>query len=81
MRHPKYQMAVKWFRKARFDGRNPVPLQDDHFDMLGYNCYMNPPDAARGLQLMQAFGDTVLEDLKVEEQKYPDLSKFDIYKQ
>lgn len=72
--------AVKWFRKARFDGRNPVPLQEDNFDMLGYNCYMNPPDGARGLQLLQALGDIELEDLKVEDQKYPDLSKFDIYK-
>lgn len=73
--------AVQWFRKARFDGRNPIPLLEDNFDMLGYNCYMSPPDAARGLQLMQALGDTVLDDLKVEEQGYPNLSLFDIYKQ
>lgn len=73
--------AVKWFRKARFDGRNPVPLQEDNFDMLGWNVYMNPPDAARGLQLLQALGDTELEDLKVVDQKYNDLSKFPIYQQ
>jgi dTDP-4-amino-4,6-dideoxygalactose transaminase len=73
--------AVKWFRKARFDGRAAIPLLEDNFDMLGWNVYMNPPDAARGLQLLQALGDTELEDLKVEEQGYPDLSKFPIYKQ
>ncbi len=73
--------AVKWLRKARFDGRNPVPLQEDHFDMLGYNMYMQPDQATRGLQLFQAKGDKEFEDLKVEDQKYPDLSKFYVYQQ
>ena len=73
--------AVKWLRKARFDGRNPVPLQEDNFDMLGWNCYMSPDQAARGLQLLQALGDRELPDLEVEKQGYPDLSKFKIYNQ
>lgn len=73
--------AAKWLRKARFDGRNPVPLQEDNFDMLGWNCYLTPDQAARGLQLMQALGDRELEDLKVEDQKYPNLDLFPIYKQ
>ena len=71
--------AVKWLRKARFDGRNPVPLLENNFDMLGWNLYMNPPDAARGLQLLQTLGDRELEDLEVEKQGYPDLSTFKIY--
>lgn len=71
--------AAKWFKKARFDGRNPIPLQEDDFTMLGWNCYMQPSDAARGLQLLQALGDRELPDLKVEDQKYPDLSKFSVY--
>ncbi len=73
--------AVKWLRKARFDGRNPVPLLEDNFDMLGWNCYMTPDQAARGLQLFQAKGDREFEDLKVIEQGYPDLSKFKVYQQ
>lgn len=73
--------AVKWLRKARFDGRDPVPLQEDNFTMLGWNCYMAPDQAARGLQLLQALGDRELEDLKVEDQKYPNLSLFPIYNQ
>lgn len=71
--------AVKWLRKARFDGRNPVPLDQDTFDMLGWNCYMTPDQAARGLQLMQALGDRELPDLEVSKQLYPDLSTFKIY--
>jgi hypothetical protein len=73
--------AYEWFKRARFDGRNPVPLQQDDFTMLGWNCYMEPANAARGLQLLQALGNRELEDLKVEEQGYPDLSKFPIYNQ
>ena len=73
--------AYEWFKRARFDGRNPVPLQQDDFTMLGWNCYMEPANAARGLQLLQALGNRELEDLKVEEQGYPDLSKFQIYNQ
>lgn len=73
--------AVKWLRKARFDGRNPVPLQEDNFTMLGWNMYMQPDQAARGLQLLQALGDRELPDLEVEKQGYPDLSKFKVYQQ
>ena len=73
--------AVKWLRKARFDGRNPVPLKRDSFTMLGWNMYMEPANAARGLQLLQALGDKKLRDLSVKEQEYADLSKFSVYTQ
>ena len=73
--------AYEWFKKARFDGRSPVPLLQDNFTMLGYNCYMQPEQAARGLQLLQALGDRELQDLDVEKQGYPNLSLFDVYKQ
>jgi len=73
--------AYEWFKKARFDGRQPVPLQEDDFTMLGWNLYMEPANAARGLQLLQALGDRELPDLEVEKQGYPDLSKFKIYQQ
>ena len=45
------QMAYKWLRKARFDGRNNVPLSDDNIDMVGWNMYMTPEQAGRGLML------------------------------
>lgn len=73
--------AYKWLKKARFDGREPVPLLEDDFTMLGWNAYMTPSDAARGIQLFQTIKDKVLPDLVVEEQGYPDLSKYPIYTQ
>ena len=71
--------ARDWLRKARFDGRKPMPLKEDNFTMLGWNCYMTPAQAALGLQLFHFLKDKDLPDLKVEDQGYPDLSKFPIY--
>lgn len=75
------EQACKWLKKARFDGRAAVPLLEDNFTMLGWNAYMQPADAARGMQLLQALGDRELDDLKTEKQGYPDLSRFAVYKQ
>lgn len=76
--------AYEWFKKARFDGRSPIPLSEDNFTMLGWNLYMSPEQAARGIQLFEVLRQKYpdgMEDLKVEEQKYPDLSKYKIYTQ
>lgn len=72
--------AAKWFRKARFDGRSQVPLSEDKIDMVGYNMYMTPEQAARGLQLFDLIKDKDLPDIPVESQNYPDLSKIQAYK-
>lgn len=72
--------ARAWLRRARFDGRNPVPLKDDNLTMLGYNMYMEPAQAARGIQIFEMIRNRDLPDLIVEDQGYPDLSQFDIYK-
>jgi len=74
--------AYLWFKRARYSGRRECSYHDDHFDMLGWNFYMMPELAARGLLLMNQFyhGETPKhnEDL---EMPYPDLSKFPIYSQ
>ena len=74
--------AYKWFKRARYSGRNEVSYHDDNFDMLGWNFYMMPEIASRGLLLMNQFYNMdgtpkYNEDLEL---PYPDLSKFDIYK-
>ncbi len=71
--------ARNWLRRARFDGRNPVPLLEDDFTMLGWNMYMTPEQAARGIQLFEVIRNKGLPDLNVKDQGYPDLSKFPIY--
>ena len=52
------KVAADWFRKARFDGRDgSTPFLQDKVDVLGWNCYMLPEQAARGLQLLEGIGD------------------------
>ena len=75
--------AYLWFKRARYSGRRECSYHEDHFDMLGWNFYMMPELAARGLLLMNQFYEIggkkkVNEDLEL---PYPDLSKFKIYKQ
>lgn len=75
--------AYHWFKRARYSGRRECSYHDDNFDMLGWNFYMMPELAARGLLLMSQFYNMdgtpkSNEDLEL---PYPDLSKFEIYKQ
>jgi dTDP-4-amino-4,6-dideoxygalactose transaminase len=73
--------AMLWFRRARYSGRRECSYHDDNFDMLGWNFYMMPELAARGVLLMGQFYNSdgkpkQNEDLEL---PYPDLSKFEIY--
>lgn len=70
-----------WLKRARFDGRNPVPLKEDNFHQLGWNMYLEPASAARAIQIFETLRNKRLPDLKVEDQGYADLSKFPIYQQ
>jgi len=74
--------AYLWFKRARYSGRRECSYHDDHFDMLGWNFYMMPELAARGLLMINQFYDLKgnkkhNEDLEL---PYPDLSKFEIYR-
>lgn len=71
--------ADEWFRLARFDGRHPVPLKYDRFEVLGWNMYMTPDQASRGIQLFELSKHKTLDDLRVEDQGYPDLSQHALY--
>jgi hypothetical protein len=65
----------------RFSGRRECSYFSDNFDQIGFNFYMMPELAARGLLLMSQFYDMEgnpkqNEDLEI---AYPDLSKFPVY--
>lgn len=51
--------AVDWFKKARYEGRNNREPHDsiDDIDILGWNFYMPPEQAARGIQLFNKLSD------------------------
>jgi dTDP-4-amino-4,6-dideoxygalactose transaminase len=68
--------AYVWLKKARFSGRNEQPYHTDVFTQLGWNMYLLPELATRGLLLMD--GISLYNNDK--ELPYPDLSQFDIYR-
>lgn len=78
------EQAYRWLKKARFSGRSECSYHDDNFDdnpVIGWNFYMMPEIAARGLLLMSQFYDIHgnpkhNEDLEL---PYPDLSKFKLW--
>lgn len=75
--------AYEWFRRMRYSGRREISYHEDSFDMIGYNFYMMPEIAARGLMLMKQFYNPDgtkkhNEDLCL---PYPDLSQFKVYQQ
>lgn len=68
--------AVDWFKQARYCGRHEVPLMEDCFAIIGWNMYMTPEQAARGLLLMNNAKDFNQHKIP----NYQDLSKYEIYK-
>jgi len=75
--------AYLWFKRARYSGRRECSYHDDNLDMIGWNFYMMPELAARGLLLMNQFYN--LDGSKKHNQDltlpYPDLSQFKVYQQ
>lgn len=74
--------ATQWFKRARYSGRRECSYHEDYFDMLGWNFYMIPELATRGLLMMQQFYnlDGTKKHFDDIELPYPDLSKYEIYK-
>lgn len=63
--------AVAWFKLARYEGRQEIPyMEQESFDVIGWNMYMTPEQAARGHVLLGFLGDE-----NILENQYPDLSK------
>ena len=73
--------AYKWFKRARYSGRNECSYHEDNLDMIGWNFYMMPELATRGLLLMGQFYniDGTKKHIEDSELPYPDLSKFEVY--
>ena len=71
--------AMRWFKLARHDGRNvDVSFMDDDIQMIGWNCYMTPEQAGRGLQLLEGLRPDSPD--RYSSKDYPDLRKMTIFK-
>ena len=69
--------AAAWFRKGRYEGRSEVKYHEDDIQINGWNAYMTPEQAARGLMLMQNYPE-YMDDLP-EEPFYRDLREFKLF--
>ena len=71
--------AVKWLKARRYEGRTDgMKYHEDIINEEGWNMYMSPDQAARGLMLMQNFPE-VVEDIP-EDPPYRDLTEFELFK-
>lgn len=75
--------AVAWLRSARMSGRHEMPFMEDNIAFAGWNFYMLPEIAARGIALLREFYSEDGKPLPQEDVKldYPDLSKMDAFRQ
>jgi dTDP-4-amino-4,6-dideoxygalactose transaminase len=82
------QGSYRWLRQARYEARHmhadmfteAVDQWHDEFDFLGWNMYMTPEDAARGILIFDELTEThtVFPD-SGDQDNYPDLSKQKIF--
>lgn len=73
--------AYNWFKRARYSGRRECSYHEDNFDMIGWNFYMLPELAARGLLLLNEFInlDGTKKQNEDKELKYPNLKKYKVW--
>tara|TARA_R110002074_G_scaffold189543_2_gene355387 strand:+ start:8536 stop:9162 length:627 start_codon:yes stop_codon:yes gene_type:complete len=73
--------AYEWFLRARYEGRDfqdsNISYIEDPIDMMGYNMYMTPEQAARGLWLMQHHPEHNEDQKEIPD--YRDLTTFPLF--
>lgn len=69
--------AAAWIRMARYSGRGPPSYRVEDVCTLGWQFYMTPEKAARGLHLMEYVAD----DLPDQVVNYPDLREVKAFRE
>ena len=67
----------EWFKRARFMGRGEMSYHDDEIDFCGWNMYMTPNQAVRGLELLSMLPND--NEDHVENPPYRDLTTYKIF--
>ena len=68
----------EWFKKARYEGRSEVSYHEDDIEFCGWNMYMTPQEAVRGMELLRGLPND--SDDLVENPPYRDLTTFKVFK-
>lgn len=67
---------VNWLKRARYEGRGEVSYREDDITFLGWNMYMTPEQAARGLVLLGQMPSRGV----IQSERYRDLTEFTVFK-
>ena len=70
------EAAYDWLKKARYDGREGKPYDQERIETLGWHAYMTPEQAARGLALLDVY-----QDQPDQTEDYPDLRQMPYFKE
>jgi dTDP-4-amino-4,6-dideoxygalactose transaminase len=70
------EQAAAWFKLARFNGREPLPIGRGRVRFPGWHLFMEPERAAAGIELLRHLPDRP-PDLSVD---YPDLRFEEAYR-
>lgn len=78
------EQFYKWLKVARYEGRHTEVLyENDDIDFLGWNMYMPPEQAARGItlfnELLKKYGDSQVPNCGGS-YKYRDLTSLTVFK-
>jgi dTDP-4-amino-4,6-dideoxygalactose transaminase len=70
--------GADWIRCASFEGRHiDIPYNEDNVEMAGWNMYMTPEDAARGIILFDQLGKNNPD--VCDQRDYHDISKNKVF--
>jgi len=72
--------AIEWFKQMRYEGRSEKNYMEDNIKLTGYNFYMTPEEAARGLTLMLNYPASMPDLGENDGLGYRDLTEFDVFK-
>jgi dTDP-4-amino-4,6-dideoxygalactose transaminase len=67
----------EWFKRARYMGRGEQSYHTDDIDTLGWNMYMTPSQAIRGIELLGILPKH--NEDQIEDPPYRDLTTFTVY--
>ena len=71
--------AARWFKVARYEGRHiEIPYDEDEIEMIGWNMYMPPEQAAMGIEIFNGLPESNSDCGG--SWKYRDISEFKIFK-
>jgi len=73
--------ACEWFKRARYEGRGAVNYEEDQIEFAGWNMYMTPEEAARGLTLMLNYPEHNKDLDENFGRGYKDLTEFPLFKE